>query len=107
MLEELKDKVCKANLDLVKNGLVIHTWGNVSGRDFNSGYIVIKPSGVSYESMKPYDMVVVDIEGKVVEGEFKPSTDALTHLLLYKKWSAIGGVVHTHSVYATSWAQAG
>ncbi len=107
MLENLKEKVFKANLDIVNSGLVIHTWGNVSGRDFNSGYIVIKPSGVSYESMSPYDMVVVDTDGNVAEGKFKPSTDTLTHLLLYKTWSAIGGVVHTHSPYATSWAQAG
>ncbi len=107
MLKELKDKVFKANLDLVKHGLVIHTWGNASGRDRESGLIVIKPSGVDYESMKPEDMVVIDPEGKVVEGKFKPSTDAPTHLLLYKSWPEIGGVVHTHSSYATSWAQAG
>ena len=107
MLKELKDIVFKANLDLVKQGLVIHTWGNVSGRDKESGLIVIKPSGVDYESMKPDDMVVLDADGKVVEGKFKPSTDAPTHLLLYKSWPEIGGVVHTHSSYATSWAQAG
>lgn len=107
MLNELKKSVFKANLDLVKNGLVIHTWGNVSGRDFKSGLIVIKPSGVSYDSMKPDDMVVLDPEGNVVEGIYKPSTDAPTHLILYKTWENIGGVVHTHSTYATSWAQAG
>jgi L-ribulose-5-phosphate 4-epimerase len=107
MLEELKKVVFKANLDLVNNGLVIHTWGNVSGRDFDSGMIVIKPSGVSYKSMKPDDMVVIDSDGKVVEGEYKPSTDAPTHLLLYKTWNNIGGIVHTHSSYATAWAQAG
>ena len=107
MLEKLKNTVCKANLDLINNGLVIHTWGNVSGRDFESGLIVIKPSGVSYESMKPDDMVVINTEGKVVEGIYKPSTDAPTHLLLYKTYKTIGGVVHTHSSYATSWAQAG
>ena len=107
MLKELKNIVFKANLDLVKHGLVIHTWGNVSGRDRDSGLIVIKPSGVDYESMKPEDMVVIDPEGKFVEGKFKPSTDAPTHLLLYKSWPEIGGVVHTHSSYATSWAQAG
>lgn len=107
MLEELKKIVFKANLDLVSHGLVIHTWGNVSGRDFNSGLIVIKPSGLSYESMKPGDMVVIDAEGKVVEGKFKPSTDAPTHLVLYNTYSSIGGVVHTHSTYATSWAQSG
>ena len=107
MLKELRETVFKANLDLVSHGLVIHTWGNVSGRDNDSGLIVIKPSGVSYESMKPDDMVVIDPDGKVVEGKFKPSTDAPTHLLLYKTFEAIGGVVHTHSTYATSWAQAG
>jgi L-ribulose-5-phosphate 4-epimerase len=106
MLKELKSEVYRANLDLVKHGLVIHTWGNVSGRDRKSGLIVIKPSGVSYESMKPEDMVVIDLEGKVAEGRFKPSTDAPTHILLYKTYEEIGGIVHTHSSYATSWAQA-
>jgi L-ribulose-5-phosphate 4-epimerase len=107
MLEKLKIKVYKANLDLVEHGLVVHTWGNVSGRDPASGLIVIKPSGVEYESMKPDDMVVIDPEGNEVEGKFKPSTDAPTHLLLYRTYKEIGGVVHTHSSYATSWAQAG
>jgi L-ribulose-5-phosphate 4-epimerase len=107
MLEVLKNTVYKANLDLVRNGLVVHTWGNVSGRDFESGLIVIKPSGVSYDSMKAEDMVVIDPEGNQLEGKFKPSTDAPTHLLLYKTYKTIGGVVHTHSSYATSWAQAG
>jgi L-ribulose-5-phosphate 4-epimerase len=107
MLEQLKEVVFKANLDLVKNGLVIHTWGNVSGRDKESGLIVIKPSGVSYDTMKAGDMVVLDADGKIVEGKYKPSTDAATHLLLYKKWESVGGVVHTHSTYATSWAQSG
>lgn len=107
MLEELKHSVFKANLDLVKQGLVIHTWGNVSGRDKETGLIVIKPSGISYESMRPKDMVVIDQEGIVIEGKLKPSTDAPTHLLLYKAFDSIGGVVHTHSTYATSWAQAG
>jgi L-ribulose-5-phosphate 4-epimerase len=107
MLEKLKNDVCKANLELVEKGLVIHTWGNVSGRDKESGLIVIKPSGVSYDSMKPGDMVVIDIDGKIVEGEFKPSTDAPTHLLLYKNYNSLGGVVHTHSSFATSWAQSG
>ena len=107
MLDKLKIDVFKANLDLVNNGLVIHTWGNVSARDPESGLIVIKPSGVSYKSMKPDDMVVIDPDGKVVEGKLKPSTDAPTHLLLYKTWSKIGGIVHTHSSYATAWAQAG
>jgi len=107
MLENLKNIVYKANLDLVENGLVIHTWGNVSGRDGDTGLVVIKPSGVSYDLMTPADMVVIDLEGKVVEGKFKPSTDAPTHLLLYKTYKSVGGVVHTHSSYATSWAQAG
>jgi L-ribulose-5-phosphate 4-epimerase len=107
MLEKLKNAVFKANLDLVKNGLVIHTWGNVSGRDGDTGLVVIKPSGVSYDLMTPADMVVIDLECKVVEGKFKPSTDAPTHLLLYKTYKSVGGVVHTHSSYATSWAQAG
>lgn len=107
MLNELKTKVFKANLELVKHGLVIHTWGNVSGRDFNSGLVVIKPSGVSYDSMKPEDMVVIDPHGNVVEGKFRPSTDAPTHLVLYNTYGKIGGVVHTHSSFATAWAQAG
>ena len=107
MLEELKETVFRANLELVNQGLVIHTWGNASGRDHKSGLVVIKPSGVRYTSMKAGDMVVVDLEGNLVEGKYKPSTDAPTHLWLYKTWSAIGGVVHTHSVYATAWAQAG
>jgi L-ribulose-5-phosphate 4-epimerase len=107
MLDNLKINVCKANLDLVSNGLVIHTWGNVSARDSASGMIVIKPSGVSYKSMKPDDMVVMDPDGNVLEGKYKPSTDAPTHLLLYRTWNSIGGIVHTHSSYATAWAQAG
>jgi L-ribulose-5-phosphate 4-epimerase len=107
MLETLKHEVFKANLDLVENGLVIHTWGNVSGRDRETGLIVIKPSGVSYDTMKASDMVVIDQDGLVVEGNFKPSTDAPTHLLLYRNYESLGGVVHTHSSYATSWAQAG
>ncbi len=107
MLERLKQSVFKANLDLVKEGLVIHTWGNASGRDKKTGYIVIKPSGVSYKKMKADDMVVLDPDGEVIEGRYKPSTDAPTHLLLYRVWNSIGGIVHTHSTYATSWAQAG
>jgi len=107
MLEELKISVCKANLDLVKHGLVIHTWGNASGRDRKSGLIVIKPSGVSYSSIKPSDMVVIDMEGRVVEGKYRPSTDAATHIVLYKVFGNAGAVVHTHSTYATAWAQAG
>ena len=107
MLEELKEKVCKANLDLVKHGLVIFTWGNVSAIDRQSGLVVIKPSGVSYDNMKPSDMVVVDLDGKVVEGELNPSSDTPTHVELYKAFPNIGGVVHTHSTYATAFAQAG
>ena len=107
MLDKLKQQVFQANLDLVKHGLVVHTWGNVSGRDADSGLIVIKPSGLDYDRMKPSDMVVLDPHGKVVEGKLRPSTDVPTHLLLYKAFSSLGGVVHTHSTYATSWAQAG
>jgi L-ribulose-5-phosphate 4-epimerase len=107
MLKKLKQIVFKANLDLVKEGLVMRTWGNASGRDKKTGYIVIKPSGVSYKKMKADDMVVLDSDGKVIEGKFNPSTDAPTHILLYKTWKSIGGIVHTHSTYSTSWAQAG
>ncbi len=107
MLEQLKQNVFQANIDLVKHGLVIHTWGNVSGRDSDSSLIVIKPSGVSYKSMRPDDMVILDSDGNVIEGDRKPSTDAPTHLLLYKAFSSVGGIVHTHSTYATTWAQAG
>ena len=108
MLEELKQKVFKANLDLVKQGLVIFTWGNVSGIDREKGLVVIKPSGVSYDDMKAEDMVVVDLEtGKVVEGDLNPSSDTPTHLVLYKAFPNIQGVVHTHSTYATAFAQAG
>ena len=107
MLEELKKKVCQANLDLVNHGLVIFTWGNVSAIDRESGLVVIKPSGVSYDNMKPEDMVVVDLDGKVVEGNLNPSSDTPTHVVLYKAFPEIGGVVHTHSTYATAWAQAG
>ena len=107
MLEDLKQKVCKANLDLVKHGLVIFTWGNVSAIDRKSGLVVIKPSGVSYDAMKPEDMVVVDLEGNIVEGSMRPSSDTPTHLVLYKAFPEIGGIVHTHSTYATAWAQAG
>lgn len=107
MLEDLKQKVFQANLDLVKHGLVIFTWGNVSGIDRESGLVVIKPSGVDYDTMKVSDMVVVDLDGNVVEGDLRPSSDTPTHLALYKAFSEIGGVVHTHSTYATAWAQAG
>ena len=107
MLEALKEKVCQANLDLVKHGLVIFTWGNVSAIDRESGLVVIKPSGVSYDDMKPSDMVVVDLDGNVVEGSLRPSSDTPTHLVLYKAFPEVGGVVHTHSTFATAWAQAG
>ena len=107
MLEELKEKVFHANLDLVKHGLVIFTWGNVSGIDRATGLVVIKPSGVDYDTMKVSDMVVVDLEGNVIEGDLRPSSDTPTHLALYKAFPEIGGVVHTHSTYATAWAQAG
>lgn len=107
MLEALKEQVFKANLDLVKHGLVIFTWGNVSGIDRESGLVVIKPSGVSYDNMKASDMVVVDLNGNVVEGDLNPSSDTPTHLEIYKAFPEVGGVVHTHSTYATAWAQAG
>ncbi len=107
MLDNLKKEVYQANMDLVRHGLVIHTWGNASGRDPGSGLIVIKPSGVSYASLKADDMVVMDPDGRKVEGDLNPSTDAPTHLYLYREFRSIGGVVHTHSSFATSWAQAG
>jgi len=107
MLEELKKKVYKANMDLVKHGLVIFTWGNVSGIDREKGLVVIKPSGVDYDVMKPEDMVVVDLQGNVVEGTLRPSSDTPTHLAIYRAWPEVGGVVHTHSTFATAWAQAG
>ena len=107
MLEELKKIVCDANLELPRYGLVTFTWGNVSAIDRPSGLVVIKPSGVPYEGMTAEDMVVVDLDGKVVEGKWRPSSDTATHVELYKAFPAIGGVVHTHSSYATSWAQAG
>ncbi|GHT28625.1 L-ribulose-5-phosphate 4-epimerase [Bacteroidia bacterium] len=107
MVEELKEKVFKANLDLVKYGLVIFTWGNVSGIDREKGLVVIKPSGVSYDTMKAEDMVVLDLEGRQVEGKLKPSSDTPTHLVLYNAFPELGGIVHTHSTYATAWAQTG
>ena len=108
MLEKLKESVCKANLELPKYGLVTFTWGNVSGVDREAGLMVIKPSGVEYDNMTADDMVVVDLEsGKVVEGELNPSSDTPTHLALYKAFPNIQGVVHTHSTYATAFAQAG
>ena len=107
MLEDLKKQVYQANLDLVKHNLVVFTWGNVSGIDRDQGLVVIKPSGVSYEEMKPEHMTVINLQGDVVEGKLKPSSDTPTHLELYRSFPAIGGVVHTHSEWATSWAQAG
>ncbi|MCR5214919.1 MAG: L-ribulose-5-phosphate 4-epimerase [Eubacterium sp.] len=107
MLEQLKEEVLLANLELPKRNLVTYTWGNVSAIDRESGLFVIKPSGVDYETMKAEDMVVVDLEGNVVEGKYRPSSDTPTHLELYKKYPEIGGIVHTHSPEATSWAQAG
>jgi L-ribulose-5-phosphate 4-epimerase len=107
MLEELKEKVWKANLELPKHGLVTFTWGNVSEIDRESGLFVIKPSGVPYEELKPEDMVVVDLDGNKVEGDLNPSSDTPTHVVLYNRFKEIGGIVHTHSSFATSWAQAG
>ena len=107
MLEQLKKEVLEANLELPKYGLVTFTWGNVSGYDPESGLVVIKPSGVSYDGMTVDDMVVVDLEGNVVEGTKKPSSDTPTHLALYRAWPGVRGVVHTHSRNATTYAQAG
>ena len=108
MLEKLKETVWRANLDLVKHNLVVFTWGNVSGIDREKGLVVIKPSGVEYDRLTPEDMVVVDLAtGKVVEGNLNPSSDTPTHLAIYRAFGDVGGVVHTHSTYATAWAQAG
>lgn len=107
MLDDLKQKVLEANLLLPKYGLVVFTWGNVSGIDRENGLVVIKPSGVDYDIMKAEDMVVTDLDGNVVEGKLKPSSDLATHLEFYKHFKDIGGVVHTHSVNAVAWAQAG
>ena len=106
MLEELRKIVCEANLELVKKGLVIYTWGNVSGIDREKGLIVIKPSGVKYEDLTPDKLVIVDLDGNKVEGDLNPSSDTLTHLEIYKAFKEIGGIVHTHSTYAVAWAQA-
>jgi L-ribulose-5-phosphate 4-epimerase len=106
MLETLKQQVCQANLDLVQEGLVIQTWGNVSGIDRSKGLVVIKPSGVPYGQMQPKHMVVVELDsGRVAEGKLKPSSDTDTHLVLYRAFQGIGGIVHTHSLCATAWAQ--
>lgn len=108
MLEDIKKRVFEANLELVKKGLVLYTWGNVSEIDREKGLVVIKPSGVDYDSMEADDMVVVDLKtGKVVEGEYKPSSDTPTHLELYRKFPEIGGITHTHSTNAVAFAQAG
>ena len=107
MLEELKKKVYEANMELPRRGLVTYTWGNVSAIDRETGYVVIKPSGVDYDKMTPDDMVVLDLDGNKIEGKLKPSSDTATHLELYKKYPAIGGIVHTHSTEAVAWAQAG
>ena len=107
MLEALKKEVYEANMALVKHDLIVFTWGNVSGIDREKGLFVIKPSGVEYDKLTPDDMVVVDLEGNVVEGKYKPSSDTPTHLELYKAFPTLGGVTHTHSLYATSFAQAG
>ena len=108
MLEKLKETVWRANLDLVKHNLVVFTWGNVSGIDREKGLVVIKPSGVEYDRLTPEDMVVVDLATcKVVEGTLNPSSDTPTHLAIYRAFGDVGGVVHTHSTYATAWAQAG
>src|SRR5262245_26443041 len=107
MLEKLKAEVCQANLDLVAQGLVIQTWGNASGIDRERALVVIKPSGVPYAGMKPKHMVVVLLtNGNVIEGRLKPSSDTDTHLILYRAFKNIGGIVHTHSLHATAWAQA-
>lgn len=107
MLEELKKKVCNANLELYNKNIVIYTWGNVSEIDRHLNLIVIKPSGIPYENMTPEDMVVVDLDGNIVEGKWKPSSDTMTHCFLYKNFQEIGGITHTHSTNATAFAQAG
>ncbi|WP_431225672.1 L-ribulose-5-phosphate 4-epimerase [Serratia sp. L9] len=106
-MEQLKQQVFAANMALPAQGLVTYTWGNVSGIDRELGVVVIKPSGVPYEQMQAADMVVVDLAGKVLEGRFRPSSDTLTHLALYRRYPQLGGIVHTHSTHATAWAQAG
>ena len=107
VLEQLRTEVLEANLEIVRRGLVLYTFGNASGIDRSSGLVAIKPSGVPYETMKPSDLVVTDLDGKIVEGSLRPSSDLATHLHLYREFPSIGGVVHTHSEYATAWAQAG
>ncbi|MBS0010538.1 MAG: L-ribulose-5-phosphate 4-epimerase [Bacteroidales bacterium] len=107
MLNKLKEEVLKANITLYESGLVIHTWGNVSGIDYDNRLVVIKPSGIGYATMKAIDMVLVDMDGKVIEGSLDPSSDTPTHLELYRNFPTAGGIAHTHSRYATAWAQAG
>ncbi|MCD8381353.1 MAG: L-ribulose-5-phosphate 4-epimerase [Clostridiales bacterium] len=107
MLEELKQKVYEANMELPRRGLVTYTWGNVSGIDRERGLFVIKPSGVEYDALRPEDLVVMDLQGNRVEGALNPSSDTRTHLVLYNAFPQIGGIVHTHSPYAVGWAQAG
>jgi len=107
MLEKLKQEVYEANMELPRRNLVTYTWGNVSGIDREKGLFVIKPSGVEYDELKPEDLVVLDLDGNRVEGTLNPSSDTKTHLILYKAFPEIGGIVHTHSPYAVSWAQAG
>ncbi len=106
MLESLKEEVFEANLELVRRGLVLGTWGNASGCDRASGLVAIKPSGVAYDTMRPDHMVIVDLDGNVVEGSLRPSSDTPTHLVLYRAFDGVAGIVHTHSHYATVWAQA-
>ncbi|MGD0360326.1 MAG: L-ribulose-5-phosphate 4-epimerase [Bryobacteraceae bacterium] len=106
MLEELRKQVLEANLELVRRGLVLYTFGNASGISRADGLVAIKPSGVPYEGMRPEDLVITDLDGRIVEGNLRPSSDLATHLVLYRAFAGIGGVVHTHSRYATSWAQA-
>ena len=103
MLEELKKQVYEANMELPRRGLITYTWGNVSGIDRESGYFVIKPSGVDYDALSPDDMVVMDLDGNKIEGRYKPSSDTATHIELYKKYEDIGGIVHTHSPEAVAW----
>jgi L-ribulose-5-phosphate 4-epimerase len=107
MLGKLKQQVYEANMELPKRGLITYTWGNVSGIDRETGYFVIKPSGVDYDELKPEDMVVMDLECNKIEGDYNPSSDTPTHIELYKAFPEIGGIVHTHSPWATGWAQAG
>lgn len=107
MLESLKKSVLEANLELPRKGLITYTWGNVSGIDRSKGLIVIKPSGVAYENLKLEDLVVVDLKGNIIEGKLNPSSDTATHLSIYNNFKEIGGVVHTHSRWATSWSQSG